>query len=82
MCVLSIAAYCWSYELIPVVAQLYQTLDGLFSIAKTSLTFSLLQVSYTVCIEKMILYICPLQWHIRTFVFHAGEGFTIFPIHF
>ncbi|XP_065904902.1 type II inositol 3,4-bisphosphate 4-phosphatase-like [Dysidea avara] len=36
--------YCWSYELIPVVAQLYQTLDGLFSIAKTSLTFSLLQL--------------------------------------
>ena len=36
--------YCWSYDLIPVVSRLYQTLDGLFTIARTSLTFALLKV--------------------------------------
>ena len=37
-------AYCWSYDLIPVVSKLYQTLDGLFTIVRTSLTFALLKV--------------------------------------
>ncbi len=36
-------AYVWSLELIPLFARLNQTLEGLFKVASTSLSFALLR---------------------------------------
>lgn len=81
MCVRCIA-YCWSYELIPVVSKLYQTLDGLFTIARTSLTFALLkvctsiQVFVVVCtyIHAISQYTCYVYHNITRIFLHCIVG--------
>ena len=63
------AAYVWSLDLIPLFARLNQTLDGLFRISLSALSFAIVQVCYLVSLLRNNDY----QFSVA---FHVTDGFT------